>query len=310
MKAAQIGEYGDQGVLKTVADAPKPAPTAGQVLVAVRAAGVNPFDWKLRAGYMQQAIHLPFPATLGGDVAGVVTEVGSDVTGFTVGDEVYGMADAAGGHGSFAEFTPVVASQLALKPQGVDFTVAAAVPLAAGSAHQALVDHMRLQAGQKILIHGGAGGIGSFAIQLAKHLGAHVATTAAGHDAEFVQELGADEVIDYATQEFEKLIKNYDAVYDTVGGATNAKSYQVLRPGGVLVAMVEPENREQAARYNIRYVAQGTRVNSERLVELGRLVQQGVLKAYVDKTFPLEKAAEALAYLQSTKHHGKVVITV
>lgn len=310
MRAARINEYGGEEVLQTVADAPKPQAGAGQVLVEVYAASVNPFDWKVREGYMKEFIPLPFPATLGGDCTGVVAEIGEGVSGFAVGDEVYGQANAVGGNGSYAEFTPVKAESLAPKPASLDFVTAAAVPLAGCSAYQALVDHANLQSGQKVLVHGGAGGIGSFAIQLAKHLGAYVATTAGGEDTDYVKGLGAEEVIDYKTQAFESLLSDYDVVFDTVGGETNSKSYQVLKPGGVLVSMVAEQDDNLVSQHNITYIQQSSKVTTGRLTELAKLIDQGVLKINVDKTFPLEEAGEAQAYLQAGKHRGKVVLKI
>jgi alcohol dehydrogenase len=310
MKAAQINSYGAKDVLKIANDAPKPQAQEGQVLIEIHAAGVNPFDWKLREGYMKEFIPLKFPATLGGDFAGVISELGEGVSGFNVGDEVYGSANAAGGQGSFAEFTPVKADQTAMKPKSVDFTVAAALPLAGTSAYQALVEHAHLQSGQKVLIHGGAGGIGTFAIQLAKHIGAHVATTVASDDFEYVKSLGADEAIDYKAQKFEEIIKDYDVVFDTVGGETNKKSYSVLKSGGVLVSMTEQPDKELSANLGVKAIAQQSRATSERLSELAKLVDTGVIKVNVDKVFPLEQVFEALAYLQEGQHRGKVVINV
>jgi alcohol dehydrogenase len=310
MKAAQISSYGAKDVLKTVNDAPKPQIEAGQALIEVYAAGVNPFDWKLREGYMKEFIPLNFPATLGGDFAGVVTEVGEGVNGLNVGDEVYGSANAVGGQGSYAEFTPVKADQIAPKPKSVDFVTAAALPLAATSAYQALVEHANLQSGQKVLIHGGAGGIGSFAIQIAKNLGAYVVTTTASDDFEFVKSLGADEAIDYKAQKFEEIIKDYDVVFDTVGGETNKKSYSILKSGGVLVSMTEQPDKELSAKLGVKAIAQQSRATTSRLKEIAKLVDEGVIKVNVDKVFPLEQVFEALAYLQEGQHRGKVVINV
>jgi alcohol dehydrogenase len=310
MKAAQINGYGGQDVMKTLDNAPKPTAGVGQVLVEVRAAGVNPFDVKVREGYMKEFIPLEFPTILGGDVAGTVAEIGGDVTGFIVGQAVYGMANAAGGQGSFAEFTPVNAQQLVSKPKSVDFVTAAALPLAAVSAYQALVDHIGLQAGQKILIHGGAGGIGSLAIQIAKDLGAYVATTANSTETDFVKSLGADEAIDYQTQNFSALLKDYDAVFDTVGGETNAKSYTILKKGGKLVSMVQPADEALAKQYDVQYTQQSSKLTVERLTKIADLVDNGKLKAKVDKVFPLAQAAEALEYLKTGHPHGKVVIQV
>lgn len=310
MKAAQLNGYGGKEVLQVVDDAAKPVAADGQVLVEVRAAAANPFDVKVREGLTQQMKQLAFPATLGGDVAGVVAELGEGVSGFTVGQAVYGQANALSGQGSFAEFTPVKAEQLGSKPTSIDFTTAAALPLTGVSAYQALVDHIDLQAGQKILIHGGAGGIGTLAIQLAKYLGASVATTASADEAGFVKSLGADTVIDYHSQDFSTLLKDYDAVYDTVGGETNKKSYQILKRGGALVSMVEQPDAVLVKQHDIHYTAQFTRVTTERLAKVAKLVDSGTLKAHVDKVFPLAEAAEALEYLKTGHPRGKVVIQV
>jgi len=310
MKAAQINEYGKKEVLKTATDAPKPQPQAGQVLVEVYAAGVNPFDWKVREGLARQMAEVPFPATLGGDFAGKVAELGEGVSGFNVGDEVYGQAGALSGLGSYAEFTPAKAESVAYKPKSVDFITAAALPLAGVSALQALIDHANVQSGQKVLIHGGAGGIGSLAVQLAKHLGAYVAATAAVEDSDFVKDLGADEVIDYKNQAFETLLTDYDVVYDTIGGETFTKSYQILKPGGKIVSMTEQPNEELDKKFNVSSISQFSQVTTERLNKLAELVDSGIIKAQVDKVFSLDEAAEALAYIQDGKHHGKVVIKV
>ena len=310
MKAAQINDYGGQSVMHTVDDATKPKPAKRQVLIEVYATAVNPFDWKMREGYMKEFIPLTLPAILGGDVAGTVAEIGDDVTGFTIGQPVYGMANAAGGQGAFAEFTPVKAEQLVSKPESVDFVTAAALPLTAVSAYQALVDHMNLHTGQKILIHGGAGGIGSLAIQLAKYLGAYVATTASAAETDFVKNLGADEVIDYQTQDFSALLKDYDAVFDTVGGETSTKSYGILKSGGTLVSMVQPVDEKLAKDAGVHYTQQSTKPTIERLTKVSELVDESVLKAHIDKIFPLDQAAEALEYLKTGHPRGKVVIKV
>ncbi len=310
MKAAQINGYGGKAVMAVTDNAPRPPIEANQVLIEVHAAGVNPFDWKVREGYMQQMLPLTFPATLGGDLAGIVSELGSSVDGFTVGDEVYGAAGALSGVGSFAEYAPVSSGQLYAKPKTTNFTTAAALPLAGCSAYQALAEHINLQAGQKILIHGGAGGIGSLAIQLAKHLGAYVATTVSGGDADFVKQLGADEVIDYKTEDFAELIQDYDAVFDTVGGEITEKSYGVLKPGGTLVSMVGSADESKAKSHNITAVNQASKATTERLQKLAELVDEGFMTVNVDKVFSLDEAPEALEHLKTSKTRGKVVISV
>lgn len=310
MKAAQINEYGGSEVLKLNPDAPKPTPKDGQVLVEVYAAAVNPWDNKVRDGSVKDFISLAFPATLGGDVAGVVSELGPGVQGFEVGREVFGQANASGGEGSYAEFTPVKAESLAIKPKSIDFLTAAAVPLAAASAYQALVEHINLQAGQKILIHGGAGGIGSYAVQIAKALGAYVATTVSGKDEDFAKSLGADEVIDYQKHDFTNHIKDYDAVFDTAGGDTALKSYPVLKSGGILVSMAAEPDEDLAKSHGITAIHQSTKVTTDKLEALAKMIDSGQLKVAVDKVFPLERAGDAQAQLESGGHRGKIVIRI
>lgn len=310
MKAAQLQKYGSQSDVVINPNADQPEPMLGQVLVEVRAAAVNPFDWKLCEGVYKDYIPLEFPATLGGDVSGVVAAVGEGVDGFKVGDEVLGQANGVGGQGSLAEFTVVSTEKIVSKPADIDFVTAAALPLAGISAYQALVDHMGLQSGQKILIHGGGGGIGSLAIQIAKDIGAYIATTAGPNDLEFVKGLGADEVIDYTSQDFAELIKDFDAAFDTVGGETNTKSYTVLKPGGSLVSMLVPPNEELVKQYQIKYTQQNSQATIERLRAVAAMVSTGKLKINVDKVFPLDQAGEALAYLKTGHPKGKVVVQV
>lgn len=308
MHAAQLTRYGDKDAIQFTTNAPTPELKAGQVLVKVEAASVNAIDWKIREGMMQQMAQLTFPATMGGDLAGTIVKVGEGVEAFAVGQEVYGQTNPFSGHGSFAEFTPIAAANIASKPQGVDFIQAASLPLTAVSAYQALVETLELRDGQKILIHGGAGGVGSFAIQLAKHLGAYVATTAAAEDIGFVKELGADEAIDYTSQKFEELLEGYDAVFDTVGGEAYDKSFPVLKKGGRIVSMAGGANQALMEQYGVTGNAQFTGVTTERLQKVAELVEQGALRPAVDTIFPLEQAAEAVEYVKAGHHRGKVVI--
>jgi len=311
MKAAQINAYGGSDVVEINRNAPTPTASAGTILVEVHAAGVNPVDWKIREGYMQKMVPLQFPATLGGDFSGIVTEVGEGVSDFKTGDEVYGQAIVVGGgSGSFAEFVATKAKSAAQKPKSITHTEAAALPLAGVSALQALTEHINLSEGQKILIHGGAGGIGTMAIQLAKHLGASVATTATGDETSYVKELGADEVIDYKNQRFEDVVHDYDAVFDTVGGETYTRSFPVLKKGGVIVSMLEQPSAELMEKHGVKAIAQGTQVTTKHLSKLAELVDQGVMSVHIGKTFPLDQAGEALAYLQTGKALGKVVIEI
>ena len=311
MKAAQIKKYGGGEVVEINKSAPKPTVSRGQLLVEVHAAGVNPIDWKIREGYMQQMVPLQFPATLGGDFSGVVVEVGEGVSGFKKGGEVYGYASIlSSGSGSFAEFASADAKATARKPKNINHVEAAALPLTGVSAWQALVDHIGLSRGKNILIHGGAGGIGSIAIQLAKHLGAYVATTVSARDIQYVKELGADEAIDYKNQSFVDMVHNYDAVHDTVGGEMYVKSFKVLKKGGIIVSMLEQPRPELMEQYGVTAIGQFTQVNSERLSKLAELVDKRVIKVHVDRTFSLEQAGEALAYLQKGHPRGKVVLKI
>ncbi len=307
VKASRITGYGGSEVT-VLGDVPKPEAVGGQVVVQVHAAGVNPFDAKLRAGNFKDSISLELPATLGGDVAGVVTEVGPGVSGIAVGDEVYGSTNATGGAGSFAEFTAVAAGQLAPKPPRTSFTDAGALPLAGSSAYQVIVEHLGVSKGQKVLIHGGAGGIGSLAIQIAKHLGAHVITTVSAQDREFARELGADETIDYRAESFTDLVRDCDAVLDTVGGDVTKDSLRVLRPGGGLASMQLFGPLEGAEQYDVEVIPVRGKATAERLTKLAELVGQGAVRPIIDKTFPLEQAGDALTYLQEGHPRGKVVV--
>lgn len=311
MKAAQINKYGGREVVEINNNAQKPAVTKGKILVEVHAAGVNPVDWKIREGHFQQMAPLKFPATLGGDFSGVVVDLGEGVSGFKRGDEVYGSAIIlGGGSGSFAEFALANAKAVANKPKKVSHVEVAALPLAGVSALQSLVDHMNLKKGQKILIHGGAGGIGTFAIQIARHIGAYTATTVSKNDIQHAKELGADEVIDYKNQAFEEMLGDFDAVFDTVGGQTYERSFKVIKGGGIIVSMLEQPNKGLMDQYGVKAIGQFTQITNDRLSKLAELVDKGIIKLHVDKTFQLDQAGEALHYLQTGHPRGKVVVEV
>lgn len=310
MKAAQLIQYGGKEAIK-INDVPQPSAAEGEILVEVRAAGVNPFDWKVQAGYMKNSMPLQLPVTMGGDFAGIVIAVGNGVSQFKKDDEVFGQANVfAGNSGSFAEFALTKPTSIAYKPKKLNFIEAGSLPLAGVSAVQAIIEYIKLKKGQKILIHGGAGGIGSVAIQIAKHIGAYVITTVSTNDINFVKELGADEVIDYKAQKFENTVKDIDSVFDTVGGETTNRSIQVLKNGAVLVSMVNPADEELAKAKNITVVTQFTQVTTERLEKLSELVENGAIIPHLEKTFPLEEAAQALDYLKNTPPKGKIVIFV
>ncbi|HEY2677436.1 MAG TPA: NADP-dependent oxidoreductase [Steroidobacteraceae bacterium] len=311
IKAARIHNYGGWKAVK-VEEVLLPKLRTGELLIRVYAAGVNPIDWKIRTGYLQQMMPLSLPFTLGGDFSGVVEEIRPGIANFKVGDEVYGQAPVfSGASGSFAEAVIIrTTGSIALKPRSVDHAEASALPLAGVSALEALTVHLRVSAGQKILIHGGAGGIGSMAIQIAKHLGAHVATTVSPNNIEYVRSLGAHTVIDYKKQDFEDVVSGLDAVFDTVGGDTYVRSYKVLKKGGRLVSMLRQPLRDLMKEFAVVALAQFTQVTTERLNTLARLVDQRVLKVYIDETFSPERAGEALLHVEKGSPRGKVVLRI
>lgn len=310
MRAAQISEYGDASVIK-INEIGKPQAGDGQVVVEVYASSINPFDTTIRAGYMKDMIPLEFPVTLGGDIAGVVSQIGPGVEGFNAGDKVYGQANAvAGNSGAFAEFAATSAGQLAKMPEGLDFTEAASLPLVAVSAWQGIVQHIDLQSGQKIFIHGGAGGIGTLAIQIAKNLGAYVATTATGEGIDYVKQLGADEVIDYKVQNFAEVLRDYDAVFELAGGSEFDKTLTVLKSGGIGVSMIAQADEAKLAELGVRAISQSTKVTTEALEQVSKLVEAGVIKPQVDKTFNLDQIQEAFKARESGVVQGKVVLKI
>jgi NADPH:quinone reductase-like Zn-dependent oxidoreductase len=306
MKAARYLEHGAPDVVK-VTEVDPPEAGSGQVLVEVHAASINPFDAKLRAGVT--GIKVNFPFTPGGDLAGIVKAVGPGVTSVKPGDKVYGQgAGVAGNSGTFAELAVTKEGELALAPD-VDFITAGALPLAGVSAWQALHDHLQLESGQKLLIHGGTGAIGSIALQLAKHIGAHVAVTTSGADAAYAKELGADEIIDYETERFEDKIHDYDAVFDTAGGDVFERSLAVLRRGGKAVSMAAQADQNKAAELGVTAETQKTKVTTERLNRLRELVDADHIKVRIDSTFPLDQVAEAFKK-QDARPRGKVVVKI
>lgn len=310
MKAAQISSYGDASVVKIV-EVEKPTIKPGRVLVEVHASSLNPFDTMVRAGYLKDAIPLELPVTLGGDIAGVIAEVGEDVEGFAVGDKVYGQANVvAGNSGAFAEYALTDSGQLAQAPAGLDMQALASLPLVGVSAWQAINDHIGLKSGQKIFIHGGAGGIGSVAIQIAKSLGAYVATTATGDGLDYAKALGADEVIDYKSADFTEQLRDYDAVFDTVGGDDFDRSLAVLRSGGVAVSMTAKAGEAKAGELGVRAITQSTHVTTQALDSLTELVTSGTVKPNVGKVYKLEDVSQAFADRESGAVSGKIVLSI
>lgn len=310
MKAVRIHQYGGPEVL-TVEEAPRPMPQTGDVLIRVHAAGINPVDWKIREGHMRALLHYKLPLILGWDVAGVVESVGPGVIGFKPGDEVYSRPDIRC-DGAYAEYIAVKASDVARKPASVDFIHAAAVPLAALTAWQSLFDVAQLQAGQRVLIHAAAGGVGHFAVQLAKWKGAYVIGTCSGRNVDFVRSLGADEVIDYTTRMFGEVLRDrkVDVVFDTVGGDVQRRSFSVITRGGILVSILEPFSRLKAMLHGVRARFLFVQPNAAQLTELARLIDAGQVKIHVEQVFPLAEARQAHELIQRGHVRGKLVLQV
>lgn len=308
MNAAQIDSYGNPDVIE-VTETDLPEILDDMVLIKVSAASLNPFDTMVREGYVKDAIK-SLPITLGGDVAGTVVQVGSNVSTLKVGDDVYGQANAvAGNSGSFAEFAATKATQLALAPRAVTVLEASTLPLVGASAIQAL-DTLQISPQQKILITGGAGGIGRIAIQIAKHLGAYVATTVKSADVDYVKSLGADEVIDYASENAASRLHDYDAIFDTVGGDQLVSLLPILRTGGRVVSMAIDLDEPTISEHNIEFSHQMTHVTTEALDTLRELVDMGVVTPLVGKIFPLLDIRAAFRARESGDVRGKIVVQV
>lgn len=307
MKAIRIHAYGGADNLH-YDEVPRPDPQPGQVLVRVHAAGVNPIDWKIREGYLKQLFDYPLPLILGTDVAGVVEAVGAGVTTLQVGQDVYGVVDMTLS-GAYAEYALGYAEAIAPKPQSLDYIHAASVPIAAMTAWQALFDGADLQPGQTVLIHGAAGGVGGYAIQFAKWKGAQVIATASAANIDYVKNLGADRAIDYAAQSFEREVQDVDVVLDLVGGETQARSWQIIRSGGVLVSTIGvpssgiPENI-RAIPIFVNPKAAG------QLQQIAQLIDNEHIKVTVERTFELAEAAQAQEISQHGHPHGKLVLQV
>ncbi|MBX3161017.1 MAG: NADP-dependent oxidoreductase [Deltaproteobacteria bacterium] len=294
-----------------VKDVDRPVLRENHVLIEVRASSINPVDVAIRDGRMKDTYHLQPPLTLGFDVAGTIVEVGPEVRGFAVGNEVFGAASVTtGGSGAWAELAMASVATIARKPRSVGFVEAAAGALAGATAVQALHDVMKLHANERVLIHGGAGGVGSIAIQLAKQIGAHVTATATGPGIEFAKKLGADRVIDYKVEDFVRGGRQYHGVLDTVGGDTYRRSFEVLLHGGALVSLRQPVDLELMRLNNVKAYFQLTRVTHEHLAPLARLVDEQVMRIQVERTFPLEKIREALQIKEKDSVRGKLGIEV
>src|SRR6478672_3254480 len=325
MKAFVVAQYGKDGI--RAADLPEPRIGNSDVLVRVSAASINPLDKMVRNGEFKQLLKYKTPFVIGHDVAGVVTQVGAGVRNFNVGDEVYARPRDLR-IGTFAEY-------IAPKPASLTLHEAAAVPLVALAAWQILVEKAQVKPGQKVLVHAGAGGLGSTVIQLAKHLGAHVATTASGASEELVRDLGADVVVDYTTQDFPEILSGYDLVLDSLGGQNLMKSLTVLKPGGLAIGVAGPPDagfakqlgapkpfelvlsflsrkvRSAARKLGVRYSFFFMRASGAQLRDLGALYDAGHLRPVIDSTFAFDQTLEALAYVETGRvKAGKVVVTL
>jgi NADPH:quinone reductase-like Zn-dependent oxidoreductase len=332
MKAFTLTRYGTTDNIAPV-EQPEPALGHDDVLVQIHAASINPLDLKIRNGELKPLLRYKLPIVLGNDLAGVVVATGPRVQRFKPGDAVYAKP-RRDRIGAFAEYLAIDESDVAPKPERLDMTEAASLPLVALTAWQALVEKAYVRPGQKVLIHAGSGGLGSIAIQLAKHLGATVATTTSAANAGWVKDLGADVVIDYKTQDFAAELSGYDLVLDTQGGQTLNKSLQVLKPGGTIISVAGPPDpvfarefganwvlvqamralsfsiRRKAARRSVTYSFLFMTANGEQLRTLGALVDAGVIRSVVDRVFPFKDTLAALSYVEGGRSKGKVVVSM
>jgi NADPH:quinone reductase-like Zn-dependent oxidoreductase len=332
LRAAFIRHYGSNAAIE-ISDQPVPTVGACDVLIRVRAASVNPVDYKIRDGQLKTILPLKFPLILGSDCAGVVETCGAEVRGFKPGDAVYVRLEKDR-IGAYAEFAVANENIIALKPGNVDFNQAAAIPLAGLTAWQALNDIGKLQAGHKVLIHAGSGGVGSFAIQIAKYLGAFVATTSSARNVALMKSLGADVVIDYKTQHFDALLSDFDLVFDTLGGDAQHRSFSVLKRGGTLVTIAGIPTAEFGREWGVNPLVRmvmgfknraSTKLAQERdinfkylfmhpsgdqLRQIAALVEAGKIKTIIDKTFDLDHLRDALNYSESGRAVGKIVVSI
>ena len=332
MKAFVVDRYGRKSGIRA-GNMPVPEPREDDVLIQIHAAGVNPLDSKIRDGEFKLILPYRLPLILGNDLAGVVVRVGSRVRQFKPGDEVYARPHKDR-IGTFAEFIAVKEDGVALKPKALTMEEAASIPLVGLTAWQALIEKGQLKKGQKVLIHAGSGGVGTFAIQLAKHLGATVATTASAGNVELVKRLGADIVIDYKKDDFAVILKDYDVVLDTQGGNTLEKSLRVIKPGGKLIGIAGPPDpdfakelgaswflktamrflsyriRKAAKRHGVSYSFVFMRADGGQLSQIATLIDAAAIRPVIDRVFPFESTKEAMAYVETGRAKGKVVIKI
>ncbi|WP_433479593.1 NADP-dependent oxidoreductase [Spirillospora sp. CA-142024] len=309
MRAVSQDVFGDPEVLKEV-ERPRPVPGMSEIVVRVHAAGVNPTDWKHRAGLPW--LREPVPV-LGWDVSGVVEEVGRGVTLFKPGDEVFGMLPYPHGAGAYAEYAKATARSFARKPSNIDHVQAAALPLAALTAYQALVDTADIRQGRRVLIHAAAGGVGHLAVQIAKARGAHVIGTASAGKHELLRELGADELIDYRTTDFTEAAGDVDVVLDALSGDVRTRSLDVLRKGGTLVSILPHDSdadTKKAAELGVRLEGMLVEADHAGMRAIAELAQEGRLRAHIDATYPLAEAAKAHTHGETGRTTGKIALVV
>ena len=305
IQCIRIFQYGGPEVLQ-LERVERSVPKANEVLVRVHAAGVNPVDWKIRQGYMQGMFSLNFPYIPGRDLAGVIEEVGADVTSFQVGQAVYGQS----AYGTYTEYTAASVNTLAPKPKTLSYDEAAAIPVGATTAWQGLFDHGGLQAGQRVLIQGGAGGVGIFAVQFARWRGAHVIATTSTANVDFVRSLGADEVINYTKTPVESAVHDVDLVFDGVGGPTLEASLQAVKRGGTLVTIAGQPSQADAEARGVRVIRFSANVSSQLLQTFTQLIDSGKVKLFVQKTFPLSEARQAQELSQHGHGRGRIVLHI
>jgi NADPH:quinone reductase-like Zn-dependent oxidoreductase len=306
MKAIRLDRYGGPEVLR-LEEVPAPEPSQGQVQVGVQAASVNPIDYKLASGALQKMMPLTFPWIPGGDFSGVVEAFGPGVTGLNRGDAVFGNSP---GWGAYAQFVVVSPGMIVPRPRKLSAVESGSVPLAAQTAWQGLFDHGRLQRGQTVLIHSAAGGVGTFAVQLAHWKGGRVLSTGSADNADYLRSLGADQVIDYRATPFKSVAREADLVFDLLGGEYQKRSFSVLKPGGLLVSTVQPPSQEEAARHKVEATFMGMQPSSVTLKQLADLLEAGAIRPVVTKTFPLSHAQDAWKYQMSGHTRGKVVLEI
>lgn len=304
MKAVRIYDYGHSDQLSSD-DIPSPKIKDNEVLVKIHDAGVNPVDWKIREGYMKDMRPVQFPLTIGQDFAGEVIEVGSKILRFKSGDRVFGFAQ-----GAYAEFAAIPEEKIAMMPNSADFIVGASLPTPGLTAYQIVMDVIQPKRGDRILVHGAAGAVGSFVVQIATHLGAEVIANASFKDKEYLTRIGVKQIIDYRTQRFEQLVSDLDAVVDLVGGITAERSYQIVKKGGILVSTVGAVDQAKGENFGIRAQSIIMKPEASGLEKLAKLVDEGVIKPRVDRILPLEQVREAQDLVQAGQTNGKIILEV